>query len=111
MSAGIGSFANFGNSKFQDSPYYQGLDDDQKKFYDKEFFESQFDRAKTAGDDPYTDENLSKYKKAADLAFDYYKGKVSSQGDDNRKTMKQQQQYEIDTEARDNKQARRAYQF
>lgn len=111
MSTGIGSFANFGNSGFQDSPYYQGLNDDDKKFYDKEFFESQFDRAKTAADDPYTDENIAKYKKAADLAFDYYKGKVTAQGDDTRKSMKQQQQYEIDTEARDNQQARRAYQF
>lgn len=111
MSTGIGSFANFGNSGFQDSPYYQSLNNEQKQAYDKEFFESQFDRAKVAGDDPYTDENIAKYKKAADLAFDYYKGKVSAQGDDNRKSMALQQDYEQQNEARDNRQARRAYQF
>lgn len=111
MSTGIGSFANFGSSGYQDSPYYQNLDAERKQFYDKEFFESQFDRAKVAGDDPYTDENISKYKKAADLAFDYYKGKVTAQGDDNRKTMVTQQSYSQQDEARDNRQARRAYQF
>lgn len=111
MSTGIGSFSNFGNTSYQDSSYYQGLDESGKKSYDKDFFESQFDRAKVAADDPYTNENLSKYKKAADLAFDYYKGKVTAQGDDTRKTMKQQQDYEWKQEARDNQQARRAYQF
>jgi hypothetical protein len=111
VSAGVGSFANYGGSGFQDSPYYQGLNSDDQKLYDRQFFESQFDRAKTAPDDPYSDDNLSKYKKAADLAFDYYKGKVTAQGDDSRKTLTQQQDYEWKREARDNQQARRSYQF
>ena len=111
MSTGIGSFSNFGGSGFQDSPYYRGLDSDDQKLYDKQFFEAQFDRAKVADDDPYTDQNLAKYKKAADLAFDYYKGKVTAQGDDSRKTLTQQQDYETKREARDNQQARGAYQF
>lgn len=118
MSTGIGSFTtsnngdlNYNNVQYKNSDYYNSLDDAGRKDYDQAYFDSEFDREKVARDNPYTDENLGKYKKAADLAFQYYKGKVQAQGDDQRATMKQGYDNEWAREARDNAQARRAYQY
>lgn len=118
MSTSIGSFAgsndsnlNYNNVQYKDSDFYKSLDDSGRKDYDQAYFDSEFDKEKIASDNAYTDENLAKYKKAADLAFGYYKGKVQAQGDDQRATMKQGYDNEWAREARDNAQARRAYQY
>ena len=63
----------------------------------------------TYAKDDYFD--LDKYKKAAQVAYDFSIGKMREAGDQQRTTNAQQQRFSEKDEARDRKQATEAYRF
>jgi hypothetical protein len=63
----------------------------------------------TYSEDDYFD--LDKYKQAAQVAYDFSIGKMREAGDQQRETARQQQQFSEKDEARDSRQATKAYRF
>ena len=72
-------------------------------------FKDKGDIDDTYASDDYFD--LDKYKKAAQVAYDFSIGKMREAGDQQRKTNQQQQTFSEKDEARDRKQADAAYRF
>jgi len=72
-------------------------------------FKNKEDVDDTYAEDDYFD--LDKYKKAAQVAYDFSIGKMREAGDQQRKTNQQQQTFSEKDEARDRRQADAAYRF
>jgi hypothetical protein len=72
-------------------------------------FRDATDVDKTYENDDYFD--LDKYKKAAQVAYDFSIGKMREAGDQQRETNAQAQRFSEKDEARDRKQADAAYRF
>ena len=72
-------------------------------------FKEKEDVDSTYEEDDYFD--LDKYKKAAQVAYDFSIGKMREAGDQQRKTNQQQQTFSEKDEARDRRQADAAYRF
>ena len=72
-------------------------------------FKEKEDVDSTYEEDDYFD--LDKYKKAAQVAYDFSIGKMREAGDQQRKTNQQKQTFSEKDEARDRRQADAAYRF
>ena len=67
------------------------------------------DNIDPAKDDDYFD--IEKYREAAKVAYEFGKLREQDRGEEVRKTAKQQQEFSQQDEARDAKQAAKAYKF
>lgn len=70
--------------------------------------------ADTKVDMPSTDDDwfdIDKYRQAAGVAYEFSKKKMEEAGEQERATRRQQQEFGESDEARDYKQAQRAYKF
>lgn len=75
---------------------------------------SDYKKADSDVDSTYKDDDwfdLDKYKKAAQVAYDFSIGKMKEAGDQERKTNQQQQTFSERDEERDYKQSQKGYRF
>jgi hypothetical protein len=75
---------------------------------------SDYQKADNDVDSTYKDDDwfdLDKYKKAAQVAYDFSIGKMREAGDQERKTNQQQQTFSERDEERDYKQSQKGYRF
>ena len=84
-------------------------DEDDVKVAPSDYQKASSDVDSTYKDDDWFD--LDKYKKAAQVAYDFSIGKMREAGDQERKTNQQQQTFSERDEERDYKQSQKGYRF